>query len=55
MAEGRDLIVQAHTGSGKTGAFGIPIVSRLDTSIASLPSPRDEPNPRTRQPGRARD
>jgi len=35
MAEGRDLIVQAHTGSGKTGAFGIPIVSRLDTSIAA--------------------
>ncbi len=33
MIEGRDLIVQAHTGSGKTGAFGIPIVARLDTSI----------------------
>jgi len=33
MAEGRDLVVQAHTGSGKPGAFGIPIVARLDTSI----------------------
>jgi ATP-dependent RNA helicase DeaD len=32
MSEGRDLIVQAHTGSGKTGAFGIPIVAKLDPS-----------------------
>lgn len=28
-AEGRDLIVQARTGTGKTGAFGIPLVDRL--------------------------
>ncbi|HXV36440.1 MAG TPA: DEAD/DEAH box helicase [Myxococcota bacterium] len=33
MLEGRDLIVQAHTGSGKTGAFGIPIVARIDSSL----------------------
>ncbi|NQZ96406.1 MAG: DEAD/DEAH box helicase [Myxococcales bacterium] len=33
MREGADLIVQAHTGSGKTGAFGIPIVADLDPEL----------------------
>ncbi len=27
--EGRDLLIQAKTGTGKTGAFGIPIVEKL--------------------------
>jgi len=31
MREGGDLIVQAMTGSGKTGAFGIPLVEAIDT------------------------
>jgi ATP-dependent RNA helicase DeaD len=31
MQAGHDLIVQAHTGSGKTGAFGIPIAAAIDT------------------------
>ncbi len=27
--EGRDLLIQARTGTGKTGAFGIPVVERI--------------------------
>jgi ATP-dependent RNA helicase DeaD len=30
MRAGHDLIVQAHTGSGKTGAFGVPIAEAID-------------------------
>jgi ATP-dependent RNA helicase DeaD len=33
MREGGDLIVQAMTGSGKTGAFGIPLVEQIDTEL----------------------
>ena len=28
--EGADLLVQAPTGTGKTGAFGVPIVQQID-------------------------
>ena len=31
--EGRDVVGQSHTGSGKTMAFGIPVVQRVDASL----------------------
>ena len=34
MREGADLIVKAITGSGKTGAFGIPLVTEIDPNLA---------------------
>lgn len=34
MRSGKDLIVKAITGSGKTGAFGIPLVCELDPDLA---------------------
>ena len=36
MARGQDMIGQAETGSGKTGAYGIPIVERLDPTSPTL-------------------
>src|SRR5512137_949080 len=29
---GKDLVVQSRTGTGKTAAFGIPIVEKVDTA-----------------------
>jgi len=36
MRKGGDLIVQAHTGSGKTGAFGVPLVEAVDTNLNKI-------------------
>ena len=36
MLEGRDIIGQAQTGTGKTAAFGIPLVEKLDVEDKSV-------------------
>lgn len=35
LLEGHDLIGQAQTGTGKTAAFALPLLSRLDTKIST--------------------
>ncbi len=34
LLEGRDLVGQAQTGTGKTAAFALPLLSRIDANIA---------------------
>src|SRR3954471_19603375 len=33
---GRDLVVQSRTGTGKTAAFGIPVIEKVDPGLAGV-------------------
>ena len=51
LLEGKDVLGEAQTGTGKTAAFGLPALAKIDTSIRkpqlmvcllyTSPSPRD--------------
>ena len=54
-AEGRSLVVQARTGTGKTAAFGLPIVDRLVRAVGQGRAGAGPlPDARARAPGVAR-
>lgn len=36
QAEGRDIVGQAQTGTGKTAAFGIPLLQKIDPKVKKL-------------------
>jgi len=36
ILSGRDLLARAETGSGKTGACGVPLVQMIDPSLKAI-------------------
>ncbi|MBK8173570.1 MAG: DEAD/DEAH box helicase [Sandaracinaceae bacterium] len=52
---GRDLLVQARTGTGKTAAFGLPLVDRLVSSEKGVQALILAPTRELALPERARD
>src|SRR3978361_139637 len=52
MMAGSDVVGLAQTGTGKTAAFAIPILSKIDTSSRVTPAPAPCADPRVGSAGR---
>lgn len=52
ILEGRDVRVQAKTGSGKTAAFGLGLLQHIDATLFPDPVPDTLPDARAGRPGR---
>ena len=53
LLEGQDIIGQAQTGTGKTAAFGLPLLQYIDVERPRGPGARPHPDARAVHPGDA--
>ena len=45
LLQGHDLVGQAQTGTGKTAAFGLPMLQNLDYNGKTIRGARPDPHP----------